>query len=226
MNRCFIESGIEVEISIPDDYNEVKSYPLVLLNDGEIERLAMLKSQMIVVGLKSANRLADYTPWKAEAIRAGAAEFGGQADRYHDVVFAVILEKLIKEYAIDTAKIAYGGYSLGGLSAIYSVYSYDRPTCIFSICGSFWFPGFVEFCKRECIVNTSAKFYLLNGNQEGAKHNNRLEQAPLMAKSIHNLLLHKDFDVYSRFDEYGHHEKMNERYEDFSRWLMNEWGKV
>ena len=117
MNRNFIESDIEVEISISVDYDETKRYPLILLNDGEIDRLDMLKAQVIIVGLKSANRLDDYTPWKAEAMRDGALEFGGQADRYHNI-------------------------------------------------------------------------------------------------------------VCSKFDEYGHHERLKERFEDFSRWLMTEWNLV
>lgn len=51
-----------------------------------------------------------------------------------------------KSYLIDESRIAYGGYSLGGLAAVYSLYSsHLSATCIFSICGSFWYPEFIDF---------------------------------------------------------------------------------
>ena len=37
-----------------------------------------------------------------------------------------------KDYLIDESRIAYGGYSLGGLAAVYSLYSSHLPaTCVF-----------------------------------------------------------------------------------------------
>lgn len=84
--------------------------------------------------------------------------------------------------------MAYGGYSLGGLAAISSLYSSDRMPLIFSICGSFWYPDFVDYCKAHQPINKSCSVYLRNGLTEGAKHKNRLAKAPSFAKEVHECI--------------------------------------
>ena len=56
---------------------------------------------MIDLGLTSKNRLDDYTPWKASALRDGAPDFGGQAKVYHDHLFEGLLDKLQSLYRLD-----------------------------------------------------------------------------------------------------------------------------
>ena len=92
---------------------------------------------MILVGLTSKNRLDDYTPWKAAALRDGAPDFGGQANTYHSHLFGGLLDKLQSLYRLDKNRLAYGGYSLGGLAAVYSLFSALTRSPVSSICGSF-----------------------------------------------------------------------------------------
>ena len=125
---------------------------------------------------------------------------------------------------IDENKIAYGGYSLGGLAAIYSLYSSYLPvTCIFSVCGSFWYPDFTEFCREHDLIQSQSLIYLQNGQIEGANHSNRLSKAPMFARELHNLISEAVPTTYSTFDAYGHHEALNERYHQFCDWLREQW---
>ena len=41
--------------------------------------------------------------------------------------------------------ISVGANSLGGLAAIYSLYFDETFSTIFSVCGSFWYPGFADY---------------------------------------------------------------------------------
>ena len=66
----------------------------------------------ILVGLIPENRLDDFTPWQASALKEGAPDFGGKVDAYHQKLFQGILTTLQKDYLIDESRIAYGGYSL------------------------------------------------------------------------------------------------------------------
>ena len=84
--------------------------------------------------------------------------------------------------------MAYGGYSLGGLAAIHSLYSSDKMPFIFSICGSFWYPDFVDYCQSHQLLNKSCSVYLRNGLTEGANHKNRLVKAPSFAKEVHECI--------------------------------------
>lgn len=209
----------DTKISLPDNYNEENKYPLILLNDGEINYLGDLKDTAILVGLIPQNRLDAFTPWKAPNLRPSMPDFGGKLNEYHNQVFEHLLPKLLCKYSIDESKIAYGGYSLGGLAAVYSLYTSTVPSIIFSLCGSFWYPQFLDYCESHTILNKRASLYLQNGKAEGSKHNDILSNAPILSARLHKLLSDRLDKVTSVFDEYGHHENIAGRYENLIEWL-------
>ena len=223
-NKEFNWEGIRVRVSLPSNYDPQQAYPLILLNDGELDYLSNLSQFVILVGLIPENRLDDFTPWKASALKEGAPDFGGKGDEYHQKLFQGILTTLKKDYLIDESRIAYGGYSLGGLAAVYSLYSsHLSATCIFSICGSFWYPEFIDFCREHTLMQSQSLIYLQNGQIEGSNHSNRLSKAPLFARELHDLISEAVPSTYSTFDAYGHHEALEQRYHQFCDWLMKEW---
>ena len=223
-NKEFNWEGIRVRVSLPSNYDPQQAYPVVFLNDGELDYLSYLSQSVILVGLVPENRLDDFTPWKASALKEGAPDFGGKVDQYHQKLFQGILTTLKKDYLIDESRIAYGGYSLGGLAAVYSLYSSHLPaTCIFSICGSFWYPEFIDFCREHTLMQSQSLIYLQNGQTEGSNHSNRLSKAPLFARELHDLISEAVLSTYSTFDAYGHHEALDQRYQQFCDWLMKEW---
>ena len=207
------------KISLPDNYNKENTYPLILLNDGEINYLGDLKDTAILVGLIPQNRLDAFTPWKAPNLRPSMPDFGGKLNEYHNQVFEYLLPELLCKYSIDESKIAYGGYSLGGLAAVYSLYTSTAPSIIFSLCGSFWYPQFLDYCKSHDILNKKASLYLQNGKAEGSKHNDILSNAPIFSAKLHKFLTDRSDKVTSVFDEYGHHENIKGRYENLIDWL-------
>lgn len=209
----------DTKISLPDNYNKENRYPLILLNDGEINYLENLKDTAILVGLIPQNRLDAFTPWKASNLKPSMPDFGGKLDEYHNQVFERLLPELLCKYSIDERKIAYGGYSLGGLAAVYSLYTSTAPSIIFSLCGSFWYPQFLDYCENHTILNTKASLYLQNGKTEGDKHNNILSNAPILSARLHKILSDRLDKVTSVFDEYGHHENIKGRYENLIDWL-------
>ena len=209
----------DTKISLPDNYNEENKYPLILLNDGEINYLGDLKDTAILVGLIPQNRLDAFTPWKAPNLRPSMPDFGGKLNEYHNQVFEHLLPELLCKYSIDESKIAYGGYSLGGLAAVYSMYTSTVPSIIFSLCGSFWYPQFLDYCESHEVLNKKASLYLQNGKAEGSKHNDILSNAPILSARLHKLLSDRLDKVTSVFDEYGHHENIKGRYENLIEWL-------
>lgn len=207
------------KISLPDNYNKENTYPLILLNDGEINYLGDLKDTAILVGLIPQNRLDAFTPWNTHNLKPSMPDFGGKLNEYHNQVFEHLLPELLCKYSIDESKIAYGGYSLGGLAAVYSMYTSTAPSIIFSLCGSFWYPQFLDYCESHTILNKKASLYLQNGKAEGSKHNDILSNAPILSAKLHKLLSDKLDKVTSVFDEYGHHENIKGRYENLIEWL-------
>ena len=209
----------KTEINLPKNYDKTKSYPLIFLNDGEIFRLKALEDKAIIIGLKAVNRLDAFTPWPAKRISLDMPDFGGSADKYHKMIFNALLPKIMSQYSIDYERIAYGGYSLGGLAAVYSLSTVDIPSIVFSLCGSFWYPNFISYCEDINFKNKKASVYLQNGKLEGVKHNNILENAPKIATELHSAIKEKIMDVTSIFDNYGHHENLESRYNNLCIWL-------
>lgn len=125
----------------------------------------------------------------------------------------------MSEYSIDYKRIVYGGYFLGGLAAVYSLSTIDIPSIVFSLCGSFWYPDFINYCKATDFKNKKASVYLQNGKLEGDKHNNILENAPKISTDLHSVTKEKLVDVTSVFDNYGHHENLESRYNNLCKWL-------
>ena len=223
INKTFVWEGITVKIALPQDYDKSRPYPAILLNDGLINYLSRLSSSVILIGLISNNRLDDYTPWKANALKPGNPDFGGGADSYHQKLFNGILAEIRQHCLLDENRIAYGGYSLSGLAAVYSLYSGCEVPCVFSICGSFWYPGFTDYCRTQDLKNKDCLVYLQNGKTEGANHSNRLSKAPFYAAEIHRLIQKEILTTCSIFDPYGHHEALKERYVAFADWLATQW---
>lgn len=223
INKDFVCHDIQVTVALPESYDSKKAYPVVFLNDGQLEYLGKIADSVILVGLEPQNRLDDFTPWQAQALRPGSPDFGGKLASYHDHLFGYIFKSIAQEFRLDESRMAYGGYSLGGLAAISSLYSSDKMPFIFSICGSFWYPNFVDYCKAHPLINKTCSVYLRNGLTEGAKHKNRLAKAPSYAKEVHELIKKQSVSTYSAFDPYGHHDHLQERYDAFSDWLIEQW---
>lgn len=196
----------------------------ILLNDGELlARLGLRAGRAFLFGIVPNDRLCEYTPWAEKALRPGAPDFGGGLPQYHRQLCTEIVPQLAEAYRLDPARLAYGGFSLGGLAAAMSLWQTERFRFVFSLCGSFWYPGVPEFMAQHPLVNQSAKVLLLNGEREGAGHNNRLQDAAAQARRVHRLL-GRQLEVTSVMDGYAHHDRQAERFAFALRWLDEQFG--
>ena len=207
-----------VGVRLPENGLAAQGSPAILLNDGElIERLDLRTERAVLVGLFPNDRLAEYTPWPEPAIRPGAPDFGGQLGRYHRELLDEILPGLAARYALDPAKLAYGGYSLGGLAAVMSLWETDAFAAVFSLCGSFWYPGAADFVETHALQNRKARVFLQNGTREGEGHNNRLREAGGYARRVH-AALQAACGAETLMDGYGHHDRQAERFHTALCW--------
>ncbi len=154
-------------------------------------------------------RLDIYTPYYHDAIDSRFAPFGGLGKEYADLLVHDIIDKYLK--GVDFGNVYYGGISLGGLHTIYASTLKEIPfNHFFSICGSFWYPGFVDYVKENVPENKS--FYLLNGKKEGLNHpNTPLRFAFSSASEIAEILKQKNEAIFVS-DEYSHHDHLTERF--------------
>lgn len=213
--------GHTVYVRLPQAGLQEEGNPAILLNDGElIERLGLCHREAVLIGIVPKDRLSEYTPWPEKALRPGAPDFGGTMTEYHSLLLEQILPALTERYHLDTKRLAYGGFSLGGLAAAMSLWQTDRFCRVFSLCGSFWYPGVPEYLQNHPIVNTGAGVFLLNGSREGEKHGNRLQNAGGYARQVHSLLAGREGTVIT-MDAYAHHDHIEERFAQAMAWLAD-----
>lgn len=84
------------------------------------------------------------TPWPARGLRPGEPDFGGRAATTLRTLVDEAVPALESRFALEPARRAICGYSLGGL---FSLYAFARDAT-FSACaclsGSLWYPGWVD----------------------------------------------------------------------------------
>lgn len=78
-----------------------------------------------------------------------------------------IVPYIRKHYNVYAESMAYGGYSLGGLAAIYSLYFDETFSTIFSVCGSFWYPGFADYVVNNNVKTEMQLFIFSMVNRRG-----------------------------------------------------------
>jgi predicted alpha/beta superfamily hydrolase len=123
------------------------------------------KMDFRLIALKVGNWNNDLSPWKAPAI-FGNEDFGGGAE-------ATLKEVL--DLCTDRSKTYYiGGYSLAGLFALWAAYQTDVFEGVAAASPSIWFPGVIEYIKKNDIK--ASKVYLSLGDKEEKTKN------PVMAQ--------------------------------------------
>ncbi len=144
-----LQRNVEVEIMTPPEIYKDRSYPLLLLNDGQdsdavkvkeaVSKLVAEKSipEIIVVGVMAADRMQEY----GVGFRPDYFGRGKLAKAYSEFVITELVPYLQYKYPISklSSERVMAGYSLGGLSAIDIVWSYPDSfgkAGVFS--GSFW----------------------------------------------------------------------------------------
>lgn len=193
------------------NYNLPSSVPLFVINDGCLlkkETLLALPYRFLL--LSSKRRLDLYTPFAHEAINKKFDPFGGQGKEYIDILEKEIFPLCLEGADLD--KVYYGGISLGGLHAIYaSTFAAFPIKNYFSICGSFWFPGFVSYLK-EHNRKENLSYYLLNGKKEGVHHQDSpLYYAYPLAIEVSDILKEGNIVTFLS-DDYPHHDYLTQRF--------------
>ena len=66
-----------------------------------------------------------------------------------------------------------------------SLFSFDKVSCVFSICGSFWYPDFVTYCREEKVkIWTVCCIYRMVKQKEPIIAIAWLKHQPMLSRSI------------------------------------------
>jgi len=158
----------------------------------------------ILANISSINWNDEMTPWESSTLFEGNTECKGKADNYILELTKIIIPKI--EEKLKYKPLYYGivGYSLGGLFAIYSIYKTNVFERVISSSGSFWYPGFVEFVKKNSPVTIPKKMYMSLGDKEKNTKIELLKTVQDNTEEIVNFYKSKGINVCYEQNEGGH----------------------
>lgn len=230
-------AGLTCSLFLPPGYNEsTEHYPVIYVN-GEIPINDILtnavkmsiRTNFLLLSIRPENWNDDFTPWCAPAFREGEAAPQGKAD-----VYLAKLEGEIKSY-IDAnyrtkpepEHTALLGYSLGGLTAVYSLYRTDIFGAIGSLSGSLWYDDFCEFMEKEKPLRRDVKVYLSLGKKESTSRNPRMGKVAEYTERAREILSHSLDDgnmasVYFEWNDGGHFHGIEKRFAKAIAWWVEQ----
>lgn len=213
-------SGIDLELLEPSGFSSgTNSCPVVYSLDADIIFKALEKIpeekksyRFLLVGIPPLDRLSEYTPWPAKALHERFADFGGKGEEYLDYLEKVLIPSINMELFGNASptKTALLGHSLSGLLGIYSLYKTDIFDQVVSISGSFWYPDWTGFIKKNTLINKKASVFLSSGENEGKDAHDIKKNAAQATKDTYEALINHlpQGNIEMQWNPYGHHDNI------------------
>lgn len=197
--RKIMISGLSCDLFLPAGYEKsADRYPVVYVN-GEMPvedvltevAAAGMRTDFIVLAVSPADWNDDFTPWPAPAIRRGEMPPEGRAEEYLAKLSGEIKPYMDANYRTmpQPEHTALIGYSLGGLTALYSLYLTDSFGMVGSISGSLWYDGFCAFMEKTKPMYSGVRVYLSLGRKEKMSRNPRMAKVAECTEEARRILL-------------------------------------
>lgn len=177
-------AGMSCRLFLPLGYGKgIERYPVIYIN-GDVpisDILTILvknkvQTDFLMLSVRPENWNDDFTPWGAPAFRKGETPPQGKAAAYIAKLTGQVKPYMDMNYRTmpEPEHTALFGYSLGGLTAIYSLYLTDAFGTVGSLSGSLWYDGFCEFMEKEKVLRKDVRIYFSLGKKESASRNPRM----------------------------------------------------
>lgn len=150
------------------------------------------------------------TPWKYTG--QGMKETGEGKS------FAKEIEALVGETLEEGENAYIGGYSLGGLMALFMAYNYDIFDGIASVSGSFWYPDAKEYFLNNTISEVVKSAYVSIGDKEVITKNEERASVLLNTQLISSHLA-DEVTVFFEINNGGHFTDVEKRIEKALNYL-------
>ncbi|WP_136603790.1 alpha/beta hydrolase [Paenibacillus dokdonensis] len=204
-----------------DLFTDCANYLEHLYASGQLE-------EIILVGVVSDERNAEYTPWPAAALVESYPPFAGGGRAYADEVADVLKPYIDSHYRTERQAETTGiiGGSFGGLIAFFA--GCWRPETfgrIGLVSASFWYEGVMDFIREHKGMEGQQRVYMSVGSNEGIYKENRQRFMVENTKEVHRLWTEKGMPA-SRLkltiDQEGTHDPlfMVKQFPESLKWLF------
>lgn len=156
-------------------------------NDRNMLKTDIIRKNLMLVFCMVDNWNNDLSPWKAPAV-FGTEDFMGDGQSTLNNITEICIPYLVKSFNIDitSGRLFIGGYSLGGLFSLWSIYNTDIFKGAVCCSGSLWFQGFEEYIKTQRLPN-GCSIYLSLGDREHKTKNPIMSTVKSVTENIYNI---------------------------------------
>lgn len=140
------------------------------------------------------------TPWKYHDKNMGKT--GGGEEFLSWFISEIYDEKYQRQYI--------GGYSLGGLFALFTACEKELFDGVMSVSGSLWYPGALEYFNEKSIGKRIGKIYMSLGDKESLTKNAEREKVGFNTEKLAEVF-GKTKEVFFEYNRGGHFTDISER---------------
>lgn len=193
-----------------------ESAPVIVLvgaHGEQAERLAalarreVLRCGLMCVPVADWNR--QLSPWPAEAVFRGGADFAGEADEFFDEMMTALPRR---------KHLCLMGYSLAGLFALYAATKTGAFERVAALSPSVWYPGFRAYFAQH-LPAEGTEFYLSLGRKEEKAGNAVLRSVGDELRAVQALL---GGDTPLVMHDGGHYTDVERRMLAAVRWICRD----
>jgi len=227
--------GRKCLLYLPPDYGgSGRYYPVVYMNGSEgiadiLERIEPHFDTdcetFILLAAEPRDWNDEFSPWPAPALSVKDEAFGGHAEAYLKFLGETVKPLIDADYRTrrEPENTAIVGYSLGGLAALYAIYTCTAFGRFASLSGSLWYDGWVGFMESGTPLSAVSRVYISLGRGEEHSRNPRMAQVGECTRRTVEALkrqLPGSGDLLFRLNEGGHFTDIAGRHELALVWLM------
>lgn len=140
------------------------------------------------------------TPWKYHDKNMGKT--GGGEEFLSWFISEIYDEKYQRQYI--------GGYSLGGLFALFAACEKELFDGVMSVSGSLWYPGALEYFNEKSIGKRIGKIYMSLGDKESLTKNVEREKVGFNTEKLAEVF-GRTKEVFFEYNRGGHFTDISER---------------
>jgi len=177
----------------------------------EAERIRNLAGQDFRMLAAEVDWFQDLSPWRVPAV-SGKIAFGDGAEE--------TLEKILNLTGEPGKRYILGGYSMGGLFALWAACRTDAFSAVAAASPSVWFPGFTEYMTSGGI--RTGCVYLSLGDREEKTRNPVMATVGDRIREIHAWLRAREIPCCLEWNEGNHFRDLEERMAKGFAWAMKE----
>lgn len=177
--------------------------------DNEAEILRKLSCDHFLLRAVKVDWYRDLSPWNAPPV-FGDTAFGDGARH--------TLEEILKLTVDPEKQYILGGYSLGGLFALWAAYQTDVFSGIAAVSPSVWFPGFAEYTRSHSLL--ARRVYLSLGDREEKAKNPVMATVGSRIRELHEQIQAQGIPCCLKWNEGNHFMDPDRRTAKGFAWVL------